>query len=303
MLRVARVGLIGFAVGFAVEFVGAASPAEPPRVGADQSPRDRSYDQTRRRVAELIEQLGAPKYTARRAAELELTEIGLPAFDQVLAATRSPDPEVAAASTYLLGELSIEWSSPNDPPLVSRLLEDFGEMDEPERLSTVDAISQRVALSGAAEALCRIVRFDPSPIVSRRAAAAVIACETLPVPEDRTGELRRSITRLDERYGPSSRVANGWVERFAAQPDTPPADALSAWRGIVDAEAQQPAEAPGGASTTRDTRSAIALDWNLLRLQLAAGGEDDAVTTVNRLVDATGRELGDEQGDAALARV
>ena len=280
------------------------APASAIAQAADSSSDSWSAEQgdaTRRRVAELVEQLGASEYIARRSAEIELTEIGLPAFDQVLAATESPDPEVAAASQYLLSKLSIEWASPDDPAVVRRLLSDYGGMDEADRLSIVDGIGQRLNSKttgqGAVDALCRIVRFDPSEVVSRRAASAIINSKQLDLTGQRLTDIQRAQDRLDGAYGPSGREANGWLDRFVQQPELPAADALDAWRAIADAESQRLTDDPEGS----DAQAAIALDGNLLRLQLAVE-DDGAAGTIDRLVGLAEREFGADTGDARLAQ-
>jgi hypothetical protein len=55
-----------------------------------------------RRIEKLIDELGHPRFTVRRAAANELRRIGPEAFDLLHAATAHTDPEVAASARYLL---------------------------------------------------------------------------------------------------------------------------------------------------------------------------------------------------------
>ena len=270
---------------------------------ADASWSTANNDATRRRVAGLIEQLAAPEYITRRTAQIELTRIGLPAFDQVLAATESPDPEVAASSSYLLSKLAVEWVSLDDPPLIRDSLSNYGSLNEPERLAVVSRLARQVddttaTSQGALTALCRIVRFDPSHAVSRRAAGEVVSCEELQPPEERFTVVRRAQQQLNQRYGSSRRTTSSWVDRFMEQSTLEPQAALEAWRVLVAREQQQ----SKGEQIASHFQPPESLDWNLLRLQLAA--EDEASPeTAHRVVNRAGQSSGPSGSEAAIAQV
>ena len=65
------------------------------------------------RIDQLIEQLGSPSYRRRKAAEWELQQMGLAAFDQLRAIVRSSDypVQVIHAADYILGSQNVIRSS------------------------------------------------------------------------------------------------------------------------------------------------------------------------------------------------
>src|SRR5437868_993076 len=68
-----------------------------------------SQKPSEQRIDQLIRELGSPQFPTRRAAAHELRQIGAEAFDQLYAATDSPDPEIAASAGYLLRQVPVRW--------------------------------------------------------------------------------------------------------------------------------------------------------------------------------------------------
>src|SRR4029079_3667236 len=128
---------------------------------------------TKSHVQLLIRDLGSPQYTARRAAAIDLRQLGTEVFDLLDAATDNADPEVAASATYLLRQIPVRWVQADDHPLVRAQMHSYGQEPEARRLRRVEALDQLSGDKGVA-ALCRIARYDRSSLVSRTAAMAVI---------------------------------------------------------------------------------------------------------------------------------
>jgi tetratricopeptide (TPR) repeat protein len=181
-------------------------------------------------VQALIRELGSPRYTARRAAANELRRIGADAFDALFVATEDPDPEVAASAHYLLREIKVRWVENDDPAVVRRLLRGYGEASDEVRLAAVGELSKLAQHEGLA-ALCRIVRYDRSPLVSRTAALAVIRPD---LPNGRRTPVNATLFAAE--LGDSNRTAANWLRQFQQQLRDPAA-ATAAWRLLIDAEA------------------------------------------------------------------
>lgn len=229
-------------------------------------------------IAKLIEQLGAPKYIVRQTAQQGLRSKGLAAFDQLLAATKHPDPEVAASSKRLMQTLTVRWSRRGDSPAVLRLLESYGEQSEQERRST----AMRIAAHGddGIPALCRLARFDASGSVSRVAALGVLMPNEAKISASRVEVLNNALQELTAEFGPSRRPAAMWLRLFVEQQEDPAA-AVDGWRQAILAERQAVAE------RQPDTNEGIliSLHWNWLRAQLGAEKQDELLPTVNAIVD------------------
>src|SRR4029079_6462768 len=128
---------------------------------------------TKSHVQLLIRDLGSPQYTARRAAAIDLRQLGTEVFDLLDAATDNADPEVAASATYLLRQIPVRWVQADDHPLVRAARRHYGQEPETRRLRGVEALDQISGGKGIA-ALCRIARYDRSLLVSRKAALVII---------------------------------------------------------------------------------------------------------------------------------
>ena len=142
-----------------------------------QRARDPNTEQpspdTKQRIDDLIRQLGSPRFTVRRTAATELDKIGPEAFDQLYAATDSADPEIAASARYLLRQITVRWTRSDDSAKVRQIFRNYGEQDDEEHKRALLQLSDLPEGEGIA-GLCRIARFDRSPLISRLAAVAVI---------------------------------------------------------------------------------------------------------------------------------
>ncbi|MEM8864375.1 MAG: hypothetical protein AAGF31_02380, partial [Planctomycetota bacterium] len=234
---------------------------------------------TSQQVAELIEQLGAPRYVVRQSAQQQLRGLGLAAFDQLLASSTHPDPEIAAASRRLLKTLTIRWTRPADPPSVRRLFEQYSTFNEQQRREAVGRL-QRSGDTGIA-ALCRIARFDASERVSREAAIALLDRSDYEFPTDYLDAIEKAEQALTAEFGASRRPAGQWLRLLLRQAKEP-AEVLTSWRRALAAEERLVDQR----RPETDERLLAVLRENWLRVQLAAGQNDALLDTVDQLVDA-----------------
>jgi hypothetical protein len=213
---------------------------------------------TKRRIHELINELGDPRYTTRRAAANELRQIGAEAFDLLHTATTSSDPEIAASARYLLRQIAVRWVQSDDSPVVRAVLRDYDTKPDNARLNSVEELAALRKGEGIA-ALCRIARFDRSPVVSRTAALAIIR------PTLRSGRAATP-SRVDPEIvevelGDSSRTAAAWLRHYLQQ-QRDPAAAVELWQKLVDEEVVQ-LEA-NAADTSPEIVSGLL--WNLAEI-------------------------------------
>jgi tetratricopeptide (TPR) repeat protein len=229
----------------------AATTAQNSAAGRNSGPTEQA-DATKRRINDLIKQLGDPRYATRRAAATELRQIGPEAFDLLHVATTSSDPEVAASSRYLLRQIAVRWIQNDDSPAVRAVLRDYDQKPDNGRLASVQELAQLPEGEGVA-GLCRIARFDRSPLVSRTAALAIIR------PTSQTTSPARVDPEIVEvELGDSSRIAAVWLRQFMVQLRDPSAS-VAAWQKLIDDEVSQLERSAADTSPT----IVSGLLWNL----------------------------------------
>jgi tetratricopeptide (TPR) repeat protein len=229
---------------------------------------------SKQHIADLIRELGSPQFSIRRAAAIELRQIGAEAFDLLNAATDDADPEVAASARYLLRQITVRWVRGEDSPAVRSVLHDFGDRPDSTRMQHVEALA-RLANGDGIAALCRIARYDRSPIVSRAAALEIVR------PREHT--TKRIILDPDiagRELGDSSRVAASWLRQYIEQMRDP-APAVVAWQKFVDDEIAQLEE--GSNETTIDI--ACGLVWNLADLHRQLDNQPMLSAAVDRMIE------------------
>jgi tetratricopeptide (TPR) repeat protein len=129
-------------------------------------------------------------------------------------------------------------------------------------------------------ALCRIARFDRSPVVSRMAALAIIRPEKNDSPSPRVEP-----QVVEQELGDSSRVAADWLRRYLVQLRDPAASAAE-WQTLIDEElARLKQNAP-------DTSPKIAtgLLWNLADLQRQLGNTTQVLAVADRMMTVNSQE-------------
>ena len=238
------------------------------------------------RIGDLIRQLGSPQFTERRAAATELHKIGPEAFDQLHAATDHPDPEIAASSRYLLRQITVRWTRPDDSAAVRRLLRNFNDQGDAERQSIIQQLSLLENRDGV-PGLCRIARFDRSPRLSRVAALAVM----------RSVERSESGQPIDpaiigRELGESTRVAADWLRQYQSQ-IRDPAESVAGWQSLIEEESRR-------ADANLDETSqgiVLALLWNLADVHRQLGDNEALVAVADRIIATSG-----DNSDAMVAK-
>jgi tetratricopeptide (TPR) repeat protein len=228
---------------------------------------------TKEEVQAHIRNLGSTRYSDRRAAAAELRRIGADAFDALFLATEHADPEIAASARYLLRQITVRWAQSEDPPAVRRLLRNYAESADESREAVVLELAELPKREGLA-ALCRVVRYDRSPLISRKAALAVIW------PNAR--DARRTPVNsdvIDRELGTSIRTSAAWLRQFQAQLREP-APAVAAWQRLIDEEA---ARLEQNSDETR-AEVVIGLLWNLADIYRQLGNRASVAQVVDRIV-------------------
>lgn len=179
-------------------------------------------------IEQLIADLGSDDYPVRRRAEEQLLRMGPAAFDALTAAADSKDLEIAERVRYIIQRLQMQWVHRDDPAEVRRILARFGAESEDTRLERVEELAQLNDAAGGA-ALCRIARFDPSPLVSRHAATEVLKLEL-------SAEARRAVAPAwKSELGQSDRPPVKWIELYLRELDDPQR-AIGEWAAANEAE-------------------------------------------------------------------
>lgn len=225
------------------------------------------------RINELIRQLGNPRFTVRRSAANELRQIGPEAFDILHDASSDSDPEVAASARYLLRQITVRWVRSDDPPAVRRLLIDYGNLTDESRAGRLLLLARLSNGEGVA-GLCRIARFDRSPLVSRQAALAIIRpddADAKPIPVD-SGV-------VDLELGPSTRVAASWLRQYVLQ-STDLAASVESWQSLI---ADELTRLDSHADETSPD-IALGLLWNLAELHRQLGNSKSVIETADQMV-------------------
>jgi tetratricopeptide (TPR) repeat protein len=255
--------------------------ADSRAAGVTAPSNDGTSKTTQQRIEELIRQLGNPRYSDRRAAANELRQIGAEAFDLLHAASDDSDPEVAASARYLLRQISVRWVQSDDPAPVRAVLHDFGRESEATRIQRIQQLADLSENTGIA-AICRIARYDRSPIVSRLAALAIIQ------PPAERGSSRAPIDPavVEHELGRSTRAAGNWLRLYLAQ-RRDPAAAVANWQQLIDTEIKR-LEANAG-----DTSAAIIIGllWNQADLHRQLGDNQAMTAILDRMIEVNQESL------------
>jgi len=188
----------------------------------------RSIDQAR--IRELIDQLGSDDFFNREKAQAELVEAGAEAFDALSEALDNRrDVEVLERAAYLLALIKVQWFDKNEAVEVRNLMQNYEGMDQETRQTVIDQLAQLPDLKPLA-ALCRIVRFERSPALSKRAAIRIIEQKPAATEawEPRAKALRDGVAQ-------SPRPPAEWVRTYLAAKENPGA-AIEPMRKQIDAE-------------------------------------------------------------------
>ena len=227
-------------------------------------PADRPRTAAKQHIQELIRQLGDPRYAARRAAASELRQIGAEAFDSAARRHRRLRPRSRRQRRYLLRQIAVRWVQSDDPPrvrrLAARLRPTAGQRAAATRRASWPSWPDGEGVAG----LCRIARFDRSPLVSRMAALAIIR------PTSDAEAPAASIRTIVEReLGASTRTAADWLRQYLVQLRDPAASVAAL--ANTDRRGNRPARSR--TPPTRRPRSCIGLLWNLADVHRQLGNQ------------------------------
>ena len=231
-------------------------------------------DSLDKRIGQLIQQLGDQDYFMRQRAQAELAKLGFEAFDALTAAENHEDLEIATRVKYLLRLMRVNWTTDDDPPEVKRYLENYESLVPEQRLGQMRNLSGLPGGVGI-PALCRLVRFEKSAVLSKHAAAEILGRQ--PSNQPPSAELAQT---LRKNLGRSRRTATGWLMTYAGFRDDPKG-AVDAWTKLVNEELgvlQRSADQSSPQVVAALVR--IQIDW-LARL----GRKQEAVAAMWKLID------------------
>ena len=239
-----------------------------PLVMADApKPQDRSAE-----INRWIEQLGHTDYFVRQTAQDALARAGFEAFDALTAAAVHDDLEIAARARYLLRLIRVEWTVEGDSAEVKRLLKDYETQSPEGRLLKMKALA---AAPGGIAALCRLVRFEQSVLLSKHAAVEILAHS--PATEHPSEHLAAT---LRAGLSSSQQPASHWLLTYIRFRDEP-VQALAAWKSLIEAEQAVLQRAPN--------HTDIPVIATLIRFQVnwleKLNRNDEAVGVVRQLID------------------
>jgi tetratricopeptide (TPR) repeat protein len=244
-----------------------AAAVVPAAARSDENP-SMSLDQ---QIAKLIAQLGDKDYLIRQRAQEELAKQGFRAYDAVSAATRHEDLEIAARARYLLGLMRMHWCEPSDPPEVRTQLENYELEDVRGRRQRIQALA-RLRSGAGVSALCRLVRFEESELLSKYAAIEILDW----APDDRAGQARLA-QLFREQLAHSTRPAAKWLLGYEDLSENPAA-AEAAWIERVKSEEALAKSFPDQSNTL----IIVELLYHLAEIQVKQGRTEQAGATAER---------------------
>lgn len=191
-----------------------------------------------RRIASLIEQLGAAQYHAREKAQEDLKRLGAVAIDALLAAQEHADTEIAMRARFLVRSMPIQWTTNEDPAQIRQLFHDYSDLDREDRILRATHLSTLENQAGVV-GLCRIMRFDPDPIVSKKAAMLVLRSTWADAEQLRLDTARR----IRSEVAACKRPGALWLVAYARTLESPAAT-VDEWAELTQREAATFARSP-----------------------------------------------------------
>jgi len=236
-----------------------------------------SPEQLDRQIRRLIEQLGDEDFFVRQRAQAELAKFSFEAFDALSEAAHHENLEIATRAKYLLRLMRVEWTTKGDPPGVKKLLADYEVQSTTGKLARMRALVALPDQQGI-PALCRLVRYERSAVLSKRAAMQLIGRE---FPNKQLAE------KVSKALSGSRRSAASWLRTYLQSADRPRA-MIDDWTKLVDAELALLRRSPN--------RTSPEIVAELIRLQIAwlkqTGRKAPALAAMRKLIEV-------EQGDPA----
>lgn len=251
---------------------------------AQSAPPDRSPESD---IMALIEKLGSDSYATRLRAKERLQRMGLEAFDALHLAQLHNDNEIAMAAAHLVSSLQVSWSKESDPPEVRDALNEYGAQTEDERRSRIEILAELPDRNGLA-ALARLVRFETSLRLSRRA-ALVLMQQSMDADED--ARIRHA-EQIEEVLGGNDRQASQWL-RIYAKDLSGGRYSADRWRELID---RQRREIDANSSAEASGQSVLELVRVCAIRAVQSGQRDEALTLAKThldLISPTTRDLVD----------
>ncbi len=240
------------------------------------------------KIDQLIVQLGDADYHVRQQAQNELAKLGFKAFDALTAVQTHEDLEVATRVKYLLRLMRVQWTVDSDPPEVKTCMKGYELLDTNGRVERMQRLAILPDKMGIA-ALCRLVRFERSPILSKFAAVQILGEQSLdgPPQADLAEVLKKNLAN-------SSRPGAGWLYTSLQFRDDPE-KALVEWGKLVEEE-----QATLRRSPEQSRREVVVA---LIRYQInwlsKLGHKEQSLASMRKLIDL---EKGDPKSLAELVR-
>jgi tetratricopeptide (TPR) repeat protein len=246
---------------------------------ADEPAADDAVEQ---QIAKLIAQLGDSQFAVRQRAQQELVKLGYDAFDALAEAENSDDPEIAMQAAYLVRLVRAQWTRDGDPRQIQQIFKDYETQSDERRLLRIKQLAELPNDQGL-EWLCKLVRFEKSPVLSKQAALAIIAQG---VPADAAAWTRRAAT-IGKNLQHGRRPAGKWLLAYV-QAQSDPAGALEKWSALVAAERKTLDEHP------QETSNQIVMELLRRKIDLLdrLGRTDETLDVMHQMVES-------ERGDSA----
>lgn len=160
-------------------------------------------------IADAIDRLGSADFFEREAAQRELRGYGFDAVDALVFARNHPeDLEIRARASYLLRTLQVEWVREDDSPVIQQHLKTYAGESIFQRQMRIENLAN-LANGQGLPALCRIVRFERSLVLSKEAAVAILSS-----PEADTEALALRKAQMQQTLGQSFRPGANWVRCY-----------------------------------------------------------------------------------------
>ena len=259
--------------------------AENPKAPTAPKPQEPAPAQ---RIDKLIRQLGSKDYYSRQQAQDELAKMGFEALEALDAATTNDDLEIASRVKYLLRLMRVEWISASDPESVKACLRNYENLDGQSREIQMRRLASLPSFMGVT-ALCRLVRFEKSSLLSKTAASILLlrGNEARPPSPAAVATVRKSLEGCNR---PGAVWLRAWAE-LAGDSQA----AMLQWAKLVAAETTLLQQTPDESSPEIVER--------LIRFQVAwlrkLGKNDETQAAIGRLV---GLERGDSESVGELLR-
>ena len=199
-------------------------------------------------------------------------------------AAESEDLEIAGRARRLLALMRVQWADKGDPPEVKQLLRDYELQNAEGRRAAMVSLAELPGAAGV-PALCRLVRYEKSGVLSKHAAILLLAGDlsggTLFASEgmEAMAPKKEMAQRLRANLAGSRRTAAAWLLAWArsAKDSAVMADP---WSRLVEAE-----QALWQASPSQSSPEILAA---LRRIQVAwlqkLGHTQELLAAIDRLV-------------------